>query len=386
MEYYRRVYTEINLDAIKHNIIEIQKLLKGKSKVMPIIKADGYGHGAVPIAKFLQEEDIDKFGVATIEEAVALRKNNIHKPLLVLGYTPNNQVIDLVKYDLIQTVFKYSMAEAISKMAKECNKNVKIHLKIDTGMGRIGFLPNKESIELIKNIYNLPNIEIEGIFTHFSKADEVDKTYTKHQLSVFNKFVRDLEEVGVCIPIKHAANSAGIIDVEEAHFDLVRLGIATYGLYPSDDVNKRIISLKPALSLISHIIYIKEVEKGTYISYGGTYKTKDRAKIATIPVGYGDGYDRGLSSKGRVLIRGQYAPIVGRVCMDQFMVDVTNIKGVADDDEVVLIGKQGEKNITVDEIASLIGTINYEVVCQLGKRIPRVYKQNSKCIYTVDYF
>lgn len=385
MGFYHRVYAEINLDNIISNYKKIKELVGNGKKVIGVLKADGYGHGAIPIAKELQKEGIDGFAVAVLQEAITLRKYGIETELIVLGYTTDYEYSDLIKYDITQSVFKYSMAEEISKVAKKTGKTAKIHIKVDTGMGRIGFLPNNDSIDEIVKITKLPNIKIEGIFTHFSKADEKCKKYTNMQLDEFKGFIKELNKNNVYIPVKHAANSAGIIDIEEARFDIVRAGIALYGLYPSQDVNKNQLKLNPSLSLISNVIYIKEVEAGTYISYGGTYRTYKKSVIATIPVGYGDGYPRSLSSKGRVLINGQYAPIVGRICMDQFMVDVTHIDNVKEGDEVVLIGKQKDNSIEVEEIAEIMGTINYEVVCQLGKRIPRIYLKDGKPVYSIDY-
>ncbi len=386
MDKYQRVYACIDLDALIHNVETCRRRLSEGSMLMPVVKADGYGHGAIPVSKALVDNGIERLAVATLEEAISLRKNNIKVPILILGYTQDNMAIKVVEYDLIQTVYKYSMAENLSEVAGKLKKKAKIHLKLDTGMGRIGFIPNNASVDIITRIFELPHLEIEGIYTHFSKADEVDKAFTYNQLERFDKFIKQLEDKGYHIPMKHTANSAGIIDIDEAHKDLVRLGISLYGFYPSTHVQKNKVDLQAVLSLISHIIHIKEVEAGTYIGYGGTYITKERAKIATIPVGYGDGYDRLLSSKGSVLIGGEFAPIVGRVCMDQFMVDVTHIEGVKDLDEVVLIGKQGENEITADDIAAIKGTINYEVVCQLGKRIPRVYMRNNQVVTCMDYF
>ncbi|MFP4697927.1 MAG: alanine racemase [Eubacteriales bacterium] len=386
MDKYYRVYAQIDLDAIAYNLKEIVRIKDANAEVMALIKADGYGHGAIPISRTLVENGVDRLGVAVIEEGIALRKSGVDIPILVLGYTPEHQIEQLINYNLTQAVFKINMVNEIGKIAKRLNKKAKIHIKIDTGMGRLGFFPKDETIEIIKYILSIPNVEVEGIFTHFAKADEKDKTYTYNQLEIFNKFIDKLKKQKINIPIKHAANSAGLIEVKEGHFQLVRAGISIYGLYPSDDIDFNKIELKPALSLKSHIIFLKEVEKGTSISYGGTYITSRKSRIATIPVGYGDGYPRALSSKGRVLIRGQYAPIIGRICMDQFMVDVSNISNVEDGDEVVLIGKQGDNIITVDEIAELTNTINYEIICGLGKRIPRTYLKNNKLIESVDYF
>lgn len=386
MDKYKRVYASIDLDALIHNVNTCKARLSDGSIFMPVVKADGYGHGAVPLSRVLVENGIERLAVATLEEAITLRHNGIEVPIMILGYTPDDRAHLVIEYDLIQTVYKYDMAKNLSKLASDDNKKAKIHIKLDTGMGRIGFIPHDASLEIVTDILRLPGLCVEGIFTHFSKADEVDKTYTMEQLNKFNRFVLALEDRGFHIPIKHTANSAGIIDVDSSHKDVVRLGISLYGFYPSKYVMKDKVDLQPVLSLISHIIHIKEVEAGTYIGYGGTHVTTDRAVIATIPVGYADGYDRLLSSKGHVLIRGRRAPIVGRICMDQFMVDITHIEDVEDLDEVVLIGKQGHEEITADEIAEIKGTINYEVVCQLGKRIPRVYIRNKQVVETIDYF
>lgn len=386
MDRYVRVYARIDLDAIRHNVNSIRRITNPKSQLMPVVKADGYGHGAVPICKELKNIGVNRFAVATLEEGIILRKNGIEKEILILGYTPDELAHQLIEYNLTQTIYKLSMANNLSKVAVKLDKTAKIHLKIDTGMGRIGFMPDEESLAIISKIDKLPNIEIEGIYTHFSTADELDKTFTNTQIDRFNQFVKELEMNNVIIPIRHAANSAGIIDMNNSHMDFVRLGIALYGLYPSDFVHKETVKLQKALSLISHIIHIKEVEAGTPIGYGGTYTTQKKSKIATIPVGYGDGYDRLLSSKGKVLINGEYAPIVGRICMDQFMVDISHIPNVNDLDEVILIGKQGDNEITADDIANIKGTINYEVVCQLGKRIPRVYVKNNEYVCSINYF
>ena len=386
MNQYYRVYAQINLDNIAHNVREIIRLKDVNTELMVMIKADGYGHGAIPIARTLIENGVNRLGVAVIEEGIALRKSGIEEPILILGYTPDSNIEQLIKYRLTQAVFKYSIAKSISEIAVRLNLIAKIHIKIDTGMGRVGFIPNEDSLEIIKRISELPNINIEGVFTHFSKADEKDKLFTYNQMDVFSNYITKLKDEGIEIPIVHASNSAGIIDINKANFNMVRAGIATYGLYPSYEIDINKLNLKPALELKSHIIQLKEVEKGSTISYGGTYITNKKSKIATIPVGYGDGYPRVLSSNGRVIIRGQYAPIIGRICMDLFMVDVSNIENVSDGDEVVLIGTQGDKQITTDEIAKLASTIHYEIICGLGKRIPRVYTSKEKIVDTVDYF
>ena len=384
MKQYLRAYAEINLDAIQHNILKVKERVGKDVKVMAVIKADGYGHGADAVAQSLNKIGIDAFAVAIIEEGIALRKKGIQSPILILGYTSPYQYGELVQYELTQTVFRYEMAEKISEFAKLLGKTAKIHIKVDTGMSRIGFKDNEESVEIIKKIKELPNIEIEGIFTHFACADETDKTSAYHQFERYMNFVERLEEEGVVIPIKHVSNSAAIIDFEDTRLNMVRSGIMTYGLYPSDEVDHNKIILEPALSFKSHIIYIKEVEAGVGVSYGSTYVTKKKTKIATIPVGYADGYPRALSSKGRVLIRGQYAPIIGRICMDQFMVDVTDIEGVQELDSVTLVGCDGENKITAEEV-SKEHSFNYEFICGLSKRVPRVYIENGRQTRMVDY-
>lgn len=386
MRHYRRVIAEIDLDAITHNYEEIKKYLPPKSKVCAVIKADGYGHGSVPIAKTLNNLGVDAFAVASSSEAVILRKNDIQKDILVLGYTSEEDYIDMVKHRIIQTVFRLDMAKRLSDVAMEMGLVAHIHLLIDTGMGRIGFMPDKDSVALIKEIYDLPFIAVDGIFSHFARADETDKEASALQINRFKWFIQQLEDKGIAIKDLHLANSAGFIDLPQAHFDMVRVGIAMYGLYPSDEVDRTKVELKPALSLKSSVILVKDVPTGQPISYGGTYVTNKPMKVATIPVGYGDGYPRSLSSKGSVLIRGKKAPILGRVCMDQFMVDVTDIEDVKNDDEVVLIGLSGGEIISVEDIATIMGTINYEVVCQLGKRIPRVYLTDGKPVMSIDYF
>lgn len=385
MNQYYRVYAAIDLDAVCHNISEIKKLVGPDTKIMPVIKADGYGHGAVPVAKALNKIGVDGFAVAIIEEGIALRKQGITKPILILGYTSEYQYASLIQHEIEQTVFSYEMAEAISKFAVTMKKEARIHIKVDTGMNRIGFKPTEESVGQVQRIQKLPNIKIQGIFTHFACADEEDKTSARYQKKLFDQFVSKIEEKGIEIPVKHVSNSAAIMDLRECRMDMVRSGIITYGLYPSEEVDKSAIDLKPALSLISHVIHVKEVGPGEGVSYGSTFVTDRKTRIATIPVGYADGYPRALSSRGRVIIRGQYAPIIGRICMDQFMVDVTDIEGVSVMDRVTLVGTDGDKNITVEEAADLAGSFNYEFVCGIGKRVPRVYFQDGKAKEAVDY-
>ena len=384
---YSRVYARIDLDAIAYNMEQMKSNLNENTKIMAVIKADGYGHGAVQIAEMLESVDyIWGFAVATLDEAVVLRTEGIRKPILVLGCVFPDQYMAMLKYDIRMNVYTEEMAEAISQMAAREGMTAHMHIKLDTGMARLGFDISEQSIEQIERISRLKNVNMEGIFTHFAKADEVDKTFTNRQMKDFCWMVEQLRNKGITFQYEHCANSAAIIDVNESNFDLVRAGIAIYGLYPSEDVLKQNVKLKPAMVLKSHVAFVKEIEAGIPISYGGTYVSSEKMKIATIPVGYADGYPRNLSNIGYVLIRGKKAPIVGRVCMDQFMVDVTHIDGVNFGDTVTLIGQDGNEVISVEDLSELSGRFNYEFICDLGKRIPRVYVKDGKVSEQVDYF
>lgn len=381
---HNRVCAYINLDDLRENIKSITKHVGENIKIMAVVKADAYGHGAINIAQELMRENTTDFAVATVDEGIMLRKNGITTPILVLGYTFENKIDAIIDYDLSQAISSYEQAVQISKSAKEKNKNVKIHIEIDTGMTRLGFLYNSLAIDEIVKISQVENLDLIGMFTHFSKADEKDEDYTLMQIRKFNEIIEQLQAVNINIPLIHVSNSAGTINYKQSNFNMVRPGLSLYGLYPSEEVNKGAVCLKPILSLVSHIISIKAVEKDTPVSYGGTFVTNRKTVVAVVPVGYGDGYPRRLSSCGRVIIKGQYAPIIGRVCMDQFMVDITDIENVNIEDEVILIGKSYGLEITVEEIAELVGTINYEIICQLGKRIPRVYYKNGKNTHTIN--
>lgn len=385
---YERVYAEIDLDAIKDNVRAMKEHISDKTKIMAVIKTDGYGHGAIPIAGELQKEEaVYGFAVATPEEALDLRRNNVHKPILILGYTFPGKYEELIKNNISMAVFRKDSLLEIAQIAKKINYKARVHIKVDTGMGRIGVMPNEEGLSFAGEILNTPDLSLEGVFTHFAKADETDKSFTYGQMKKYNDFVAQIEEkFQYKIPVKHVSNSAGIIDIKEANMDVVRAGIILYGLWPSDEVSKSVISLKTALSLYSTIVYLKEVDEGTTVSYGGKFVADKKMKIATIPVGYGDGYPRSLSGKGYVLIRGQKAPILGRVCMDQFMVDVSHIEDVKMGDKVTLIGKDKEEVITVEELGEIADKFNYEFVCGLSKRIPRTFVKNRKVIGTENYF
>ena len=387
MKTYSRVYAKIDLDAIAYNMEQMKQNIRPETKVMAVIKADGYGHGAVQIAEMMERWNyIWGFAVATLDEAVVLRTEGIQKPILVLGCVFPDQYMEMLKHEIRMNIYTEEMAESISRMAAREGKTAYMHIKLDTGMSRLGFGINEQSVETIKRISKMPNVNMEGIFTHFTKADEKVKSFTKKQIQEFVWMRERLKEKNVRFAYEHCSNSAGIIDVPEANFDIVRAGISTYGLYPSEEVDKTNVKLKPALALKSHVAFVKEIESGTPVSYGGTFVAKEKMKIATIPVGYADGYPRSLSNKGYVLIRGKKAPILGRVCMDQFMVDVTQIEGVSFGDKVTMIGKDGNEILPVEVLSELSGRFNYEFVCDLGKRIPRVYVRDGKIAEQVDYF
>lgn len=387
MKTYSRVYAKIDLDAVAWNMEQMKKNLKEGTEMVAVIKTDGYGHGAVQVASMLESYDyVWGYAVATLDEAVVLRAAEIQKPILVLGCIFPDQYWEMLKYEIRMNVYTKEMAEAISALAVEKGEQAYVHIKLDTGMARLGFSAEESSIEEIKEIAELPNLVLEGVFTHFAKADEEDKTFTMMQLEKFEWMTQRLEEEGVTFPYVHASNSAGIIDVRRADYNLVRAGIAIYGLYPSEEVDKKKVQLKPALSLKSHIAFVKDIPAGMPVSYGGDFVSEHQMRIATIPIGYGDGYPRSLSDTGYVLIRGKKAPIIGRICMDQFMVDVSDIPEVKFGDKVTLIGRDQEEYLPVEKLSELSGRFNYEFVCDLGKRIPRVYVQDGKVEEQVDYF
>ena len=380
---YSRVCAEIDMDAIAENFRVMHEAIRPETKLVAVIKTDGYGHGAVPIAQMIQPEDyIWGFAVATMTEAMILRKNQITKPVLILGYTFEEDYEDLIRYEIRPVVFKLDMTKKLSQAAIQLKKTLSIHIGLDTGMSRIGFSDTEESIETIREIASLPGIKIEGMFTHFAKADELDKTSANRQFERYMHFAHRLEEAGVVIPLKHVSNSAALMELADMNLNLVRAGISIYGIYPSAEVSRDSMKLTPAMSLRSRIVYIKEIETGTQISYGGTFTATHPMKIATIPVGYGDGYPRMLSNKGCVLIHGKRAKILGRICMDQFMVDVTDIPEAKELDEVILVGRQGNEEITVDELGDLCGRFSYEFICDIGKRVPRIYTKNHE-VYLV---
>lgn len=371
-----RAYAEIDLDAIKQNAQNVRTIIGDNVKLMAVVKADGYGHGAVMSAKAV-ENIADSYAVATIEEAIELRENGIDKDILILGYILPDYYGFALKYDISLTVFTYAMAKELSDCALAKGKTAKIHIAIDTGMGRIGFFPTDDSIAEIRKISELPNIEIEGLFSHFATADEENKEYANAQLKKYTYFCDKLKENGVCIKTRHMCNSAAITELPDFRMDMVRMGIIMYGLYPSGEVDKNKVLLNPAMSIKSSIVYIKTIKKGESVSYGRKFKAGRTTVVATVPIGYADGYPRQVSNKSRVIINGEYAPVIGNVCMDQMMVDITDIKSVNVGDDVILVGKQGDKEVTFEEIAALADTINYEIICGIGKRVPRIYKQEK---------
>lgn len=380
-----RVFATVSLDAIRNNIEKGRALLAPGTKLMGVVKADAYGHGAVPVAKAI-EDLVDAYGVAMPEEGVELRKAGITKPVLVLGYTAPEMAELAIRYDITMAVFQSETAKYYNEAAKKLKKTAKVHIKLDTGMSRIGYLCCKESLEDIKKISLLPNVEIDGMFTHFSKADEEDKTFAKNQLKKYMDFAHALEEEGIRLPCRHVCNSAGIIDIPEGDLDMVRFGVTMYGMYPTDEVSKERMPVSPAMEVKTHISFIKTLPAGVGIGYSGTFVTERKTRVATLSVGYGDGYPRGLSNRGRVLIHGKSAPVLGRVCMDQCMVDVTDIPEAKQGDMVTLLGKDGDDCISAEEIGATVGnSFHYEVVCDISKRVPRIYTRDGKIVEIKSY-
>lgn len=384
MRHYDRAWAEIDLDALQFNVASIRKCIDQGTKIIAVIKTDGYGHGASQIAQLLEDErQVWGYAVATAEEAFSLRADGIQKPILILGYTFPYSYGQMISGQVRATVFTCEAAEVLSDIAVASGQICRIHIKIDTGMTRIGIHPDDEGVALIRRIAGLPGLEIEGIFTHFATADEADRTKTYHQMTLFREYVDRIErDLGIRIPMRHCSNSAGIVEIPEANMDAVRAGIILYGLWPSDEVQTDgKIQLRPMLSLKSRVVYVKTVPEGQEISYGGTFTTTRDTRVATVCIGYGDGYPRSLSNLGDVIIKGQRVPILGRVCMDQFMIDVTDVRvPVRVGDQVTLIGREGDACITMEELGALSGRFNYELACDIGKRIPRIYKRDGTLI------
>jgi alanine racemase len=373
----RPVWAEIHLGAAARNMREIRRITQPRTKVMAVVKADGYGHGANAIAETALKNGADCLAAATLNEAVALGSAGMDCPILIFGYTPPEDMAKVAEHGLIQTVYRADHALALSHAAASLNKKAKVHLKIDTGMGRIGFLPEEASRRQIMEIAKFPNLELEGIFTHFATADSSDKRYQNRQLDIFLSFVDDLRRDGLEFELRHAANSAAILDCPDAQLDLVRAGLLIYGAYPSHEVNQERISLEPVMTWKARVAHVKRVDKGVSISYGRAFTTGEPAWIATLPLGYADGYSRRLSNRSEVLIGGKRAPVVGNVCMDQLMADVTRIPDVRCGDEAVLMGRQGAETVSAEELAEREDSIPYEVFCRVSARVPRIIKPLS---------
>lgn len=380
----RPVWAEVNLDNIINNIKEIKKNINGE-EIIAVVKANAYGHGAVDVAPVLIENGADRLAVAMLSEALELREAGIKVPILILGYTDVAFSEMLINNDIEQTVYSLDYAKELSKKAEALGKVAKIHIAVDTGMGRIGFLPNEKSVEEVVEISKLSNLRITGIFTHFSNADEQDKSYAHNQIEKFNSFINEIEKREVNLGLKHISNSASIIDIEDAHYNAIRPGIILYGYYPSDYINKDKLKLMPALSLKCQVIHVKELPKGEYIGYGRKFRTERDSVIATLPIGYADGYIRGLYEKAHVIINGKLAPVVGKICMDQCMVDVTDIGPVKVGDEVVLLGEDNGVKNNADDMAKMLDTINYEILCMIGRRVPRIYIKDGKMVNVRNY-
>lgn len=371
-EALRPVWAEINLSNLDYNIKQIRHKVGGK-EIIGVVKADGYGHGAIAVSKVLLENGVKILAVATLQEAITLREAGITCPIVMLGVTPDMYAGTLMEYDITPVTSSYENAAAISEAAKDAGKIIETFIAIDTGMGRIGFLPDDENVEEFIKISRLSNLKIKGLFSHFATADEREKTYAEQQLSHFNTFHEKLKQAGVAIPLRTFANSSAIMELPSAHFDAVRPGIVLYGCYPSGEVDRSQLSIKPVMSVKANIVHLKKVPSGFSVSYGRKFTTHRESLIATLALGYADGYPRFLSGKGRVIVNGVYAPVAGNICMDQCMIDVTDVPGVKLGDEVVIMGSQGNLKILADEIGEKTGTINYEVVCAFGQRLPKVY-------------
>lgn len=382
----RPVWAEIDLDALAYNMKNI-KTLAGDKEVIAVVKADCYGHGSVDTAPVFLENGASRLAVAVLTEGIELRKSGITAPIMILGYTPEYLGEELIEYDLEQTVYSIEYAKELSQTALSLNKKAKIHIALDTGMGRIGFMPDEKSLKEVAEICSLPGLNVVGMFTHFSTADEENKDYTHDQFEKYMNFARGLSELNINIPLKHVSNSGAIMDMPETFKDLdaVRAGIILYGYYPSDEVKKENLALKPALKIKAKVAHVKTMDKNMYISYGRTFKTDRKSIIATIPIGYADGYSRLLMPGAKVIVNGRFAPVVGRICMDQCMIDVTDSGEVKTGDEVIILGECGNLKINADNYAEILGTINYEILCMFKHRIPKVYLKDNKPVIIRNY-
>lgn len=382
----RPVWVEINLDHLAHNISEVRRVTRPEALVTAVIKADGYGHGAVHIARTLLDNGADRLAVATLTEAVQLRRSLPEETILILGFTEVSSISLAIEHDLIQTIYTLDQAKSFNEIAKQMNKTLKVHIKLDTGMTRLGMMPEVSTIDQIEEMLQLEFIQIEGMYTHFARADETDKQATLKQIENFEFVRKGLKDRNIEFQINHVSNSAGIIDLPDFNYDMVRAGIMLYGLYPSDEVDQSDVKLKEVMSLHTKISRVQDVESGVGVSYGHKFITSEPTRIGTLPIGYADGFSRALTFKAEAIIKGKNkkVPVLGRICMDQCMIDLSGIDA-AIGDEVILFGKDGNLAITIDDIAHHLGTINYEVVCMINKRVPRVYTKSGEVVKTVDY-
>ena len=381
----KRTWAEIDLDAIAHNMREIRKITSPDAQIMAVVKADGYGCGFYETTKVLLENGADRLAVAILQEGKQLRKRGIDVPILILGASFEDDIEDIIDSDITPNVCSFEFAKAISEVSERKQKTTKIHIKLDTGMSRVGFLisdNNEKVIREIEKISQLPHIEIEGIFSHFSTSDEADDSYTRLQFKRFMEVCNELKNIGINIPIKHICNSAGVMMYPEMHLDMVRPGVILYGMYPSEEVDKSRLNLIPAMTVKSKITFVKEVEAGRGVSYGKEYITDGTTKIATVPIGYADGYLRKIAKCGKMIVNGVKVPIIGRICMDQSMINVSNVHNIERGDEAIIFGREG---ITIDDLAKWLDTINYEISCVIGKRIPRIYIKDGKAVKVLNY-
>lgn len=382
--HYRPTRAEISLDALQHNIQQFRQAIPRNMKLMAVLKADAYGHGAVPIAKEAIRCGADYLSVAFLDEALQLRKAGIQAPILVLGYTGPDGLPAALEHDITLAIYSDDVLEALSALPHS-NKQLKVHIKLDTGMGRIGLTDEQSAISYITKVMQMPHVSVEGLFTHFARADEQDKTYTYEQVHRFERVLQHFRSLNIEFPCNHTGNSAAAIDMPECSYNMVRVGISLYGFYPSEAVCRSKIRLEPVMTFKTQVVHLKKIPPGSGISYGHTYRSENEEQIATLPVGYADGYTRMLSNKAEVLIRGQRAPVVGRICMDQTMIRTTHIPHIAVGDEVILFGKQSGQELPADELANLLGTIHYEMVCMVARRVPRIYLRNGLCVEEVNY-
>lgn len=382
----RPVWVEVNLDNLRHNMREIKKQIKSGTEVMAVIKADAYGHGALGVIDALKAENINKFAVAVLSEAIEIRDKDKDIQIILLGYTPDANLEEVIKWDITPTIYSLRQAKVLNELAKQYGKKIAVHINVDTGMHRVGLPIKQRTVEVIKEISEMDNLYLEGVYTHFAVADEADKWYTLKQIEEFKYIIEELKKLGVEVPIKHVSNSAAILDLPEFNYDMVRAGLLMYGHYPSEVQEKdKVIDLKQVMSLHSKIYHIRTLEKGESVSYGLTYTVNRESRTGLIPIGYADGYSRGLSNKGKVIIKGKnvIAKVAGTICMDKFVVDITGLD-VNGGDEVILFGEDEYNKVTPEDIANILGTISYEVLCNVSKRVPRVYKKENKIIEIKD--